>query len=270
MIRFYASALEEVDVPLACDPLVQERNDALVLARYSVDGDRAGLVVPPGATVARLRPLSAQEIQACGVDAGSGSHLGAIVEGEIAEALQRERVEAWKAAEAALEPEDRALLNAWRDEGRGDDHPGAQVGHRVIGEVADRVRRARARAIDDLPPASAAALREHEAWERRRDDAMLRRGWLGMAGWVDEQGRPMPQARLVDCLGLVRPLGLQRDLRGELVQHLMRMSTLEPLGKASSPSGSTEGILTPSTPGPARTASDAASGGSEGTAVLGG
>lgn len=266
MIRFYASALEEVEVPLSCDPVLQEANDALVLARYSVDGDRGGLVVPEGATVARLRPLSAQEIQACGVDAGSGSHLGAIVEGEIADALQRERVEAWKAAEAALGPEDRALLNAWRDEGRGDAHPGAQVGHRVIGEVAERVRRARARAIDDLPPASAAALREHEAWERRRDAAMLRRGWLGMTGWVDEQGRPMPRERLVECLDLVRPLGLQQEVRRELVQHLMRMSTLEPLGKASSPSVSTEGSKMPSTSGPATTARSEASGESGGTA----
>lgn len=254
-VSFHLDAAAEVELPLCCDPDTQAANPVPALARYLSDGDASGLVVPEGATLLRLRPLSASELVQVDAEAGAVPALGRLLEGQVAKAEHAARTAAWKAGEAALDAVEREALKAWRDAGMPADHDGARVAGRLGLESHHAAERGRAEAVDALSPTERAAFDAFGAWSGRRAAAMVRRGWLGVSNWPDVQA-----SDLVRTLELVRPATLREAMRGEIARHVARLSELGHLGKASSGSRSREPIPRLSTPG---TASPASSAGTE-------
>lgn len=249
-VSFHLDAAAEVEIPLCCDPDVQAANAVPALARYLSDGDPSALVVPEGATLLRIRPLSASELVQVDAEAGAVPALGRLLEVQVAKAEQGARAAAWKAGEALLDAHGREALKAWRDAGMPSDHDGAAVAGRLGLDSHYAAERGRAEAVDALSPTERSALDAFAAWSARRSAAMVKRGWLGVSNWPD-----VPTVDLLRTLELVRPAGLREAMRSEIARHIARISELGHLGKASSGSRLREPTPRLSTPGTASPAS---------------
>lgn len=254
-VLFYLDAAAEVRLPLGCDPDVVKANTPAALAGYYSSGDASALVVPEGASWLILRPLSPSELTQAENEAGVVPALGRVLARQVAEAERAARTAAWKAGEAALSPEERGALKAWRDAGMpmSSGHPGADLAVRLGGASGAAATRAGALALDAMTAEDRAAWQAFDAWTRRREDAIARRGWLGVSTWPD-----VPTAALWDTLAAVRPASLREAMRDEIAGHVARLSELPPLGKACSGSPSGGPTATPSTPGPVRPATPSA------------
>ena len=251
-VLFFPDADAEVDYPLASDPDVVAVNTITALARYQVTGDYGALNVPPEATVVTVKPLSASGLASAGARAGAAPALGSILHAEAAEAAY---TEAWKAAEAEMPKVQRAAVMAWRDDGMDDAHEGAAEGATLTEAAQASSNKARALYLDSLDKPQRGSYDAYVEWGRRRDVEVLRLGWVGISNWPD-----VSRGELVAALDKVRPFHIQAATRSEIVRHIMRASTLPPLGKASSDSQS--GAATPSrcTHGPASRAKNSTPG----------
>ena len=245
-VIWYPDADDAVDLPLAADPDVVGANSVAALARYHAVGDASALVVPDGATFIKVKPLTASQLAACGTKAGAAPALGIILSDEAGAAGDDAYQAAWKAAEAALSAAERAMLDAWRDGGMDESHEGAEVGQRVATDAAQASTKARAGYVDGLDAGQRASLVGYQEWTRRRDEEVLRAGWLSVSNW-----HGAVQADLVPTLDKVRPLSVQQETRAEIVRHILRVSTMPPMGKACFDSQSGALTRSPCTPGPA-------------------
>jgi len=175
MIHWHPDASSPVDLPLSCDPSVQEANTAEALEDYLRTGDPEPLVIPADSTLITVKPLTEAELSTCRREAGRPSVLG------------------------------------------------EQVLTELRGHEGDAYRVA----VDALTDKEYAAAEKARAWEGAFRRSIVRAGLVAVSGWDSP-----------DLAGIASP-ALRAAVEMEAQAHILRLSTLGPVGKerSGSPSG---------------------------------